>query len=72
MRRLRKSANAGADFGMLHAQLHRRLEIAELVAAVVAAALEFVGEHLFVLEQARDAVGQLDLAAGAGGIVRRW
>ncbi len=52
---------------MLDAQLDRRLEVAELVAAVVAAALEFVREHLFVVEQARDAVGELDLAACAGG-----
>jgi len=56
---------------MLERKLDRRLQIAELVAAVVAAAFELVREDLLVLEQPRDAVGQLDLAPGPGGIVRR-
>ena len=40
--RLRIFGERGADFGVLQRQLDRRLQVAELVAAVVAAALEFV------------------------------
>src|SRR6266700_5101028 len=50
---------------MFDSQLHRRFEISELVAAVVTTPFELVGEHLFIVEQARDAVGQLNFAAGA-------
>ena len=55
------------ELRMLETEVDGRLEIAELAAAVVAAALERVGEHALVGEQPRDAVGQLDFAAGAGG-----
>src|SRR5690606_4053729 len=41
-------------------------EIADLAAAVVAPSLELVRDHLLVLEQRRDAVGELDLAARPG------
>src|SRR5437899_11294942 len=50
---------------MLYAQLDRRLQISQLVSAVVATALEFIGENLFVVEETRNAVGELDLAACA-------
>src|SRR5215472_5712956 len=60
-----KLGEARADLRMLQRELYRGLEIAQLVAAVETAALEFVGENLLILEQLRDAVGELDLAAGA-------
>ena len=50
---------------MLQAVLHGRLQVSELAAAVVALAFEFEGIHRFALHQARDAVGELNLAAGA-------
>src|SRR6266853_6626146 len=55
------------NLGMLHAVVDHRFEITELVAAVVSPALELVREHFLVAEQARDRVGQLDLASGT-----RW
>jgi hypothetical protein len=50
---------------VLERQLDVGLQEAFLAAAVVAAPLVAVGEHLLVLEQAGDAVGELDLAADA-------
>ena len=44
---------------------HVRLQIAELAAAVEALAVEPVRVHRFVVHEARDAVGELDLATRA-------
>src|SRR5215467_7203644 len=60
-----KLGEARTDLRMLQRELYGGLEIPQLVAAVETAALEFVGENLFILEQLRDAVGELDLSAGA-------
>src|SRR5687767_13575337 len=54
---------------MLDGEGEVRLEVVELAAAVVTHAFEFVGEYVFFLEQRRDRVGELNLAAGAGGLV---
>src|SRR5262245_41111491 len=54
-----------AERGMLQSEFDRRLHVAELAAAIVALALEFVGEHGLFGEQVGDCVGQLDFAAGA-------
>jgi hypothetical protein len=51
---------------MLESEIDGRLEVSELAAAVVAAALEGVGEHGLVNEQTRDRIGKLDFAAGSG------
>ncbi len=50
---------------MIEAELDGRLQVTELAAAVVALSFEFEGEYLFALHQARDAVGELNLAARA-------
>ena len=50
---------------MLEAVLHGRLQVAELVAAVVALAFELERIHRLALHEPRNAVGELDLAAGA-------
>ncbi len=50
---------------MLQAIFHSGLQVSEFAAAIVALALELEGIHRFVLHQAGDAVGQLNLAAGA-------
>ncbi len=55
----------GAGFRMLEPEVHARLEIAQLGAAVVAAPLERVRKYRFLGDQLRDAVGQLDFAARA-------
>src|SRR5437764_475870 len=55
-----------ADLGMLHPVVDHRLEIAELVTAVVAPPLEQVGEHFLVAEEARNRIGELDLAPRTG------
>ena len=41
-----------------------RLQVAELAAAVETLAVELVGIDRFVVHQARDAIGELDLATG--------
>ena len=51
---------------VLESQFDRRLEIAELVATIVAPALECVGDDPFFRQQQCEAVGQLNLAPGAG------
>src|SRR5690606_23114889 len=53
-----------AGFGVLETVRHGRLQIAELVPAVVAAAGERVRVHRLVVQQVGNGVGQLDLAAG--------
>ena len=50
---------------MLQSELDLGLEIAELRAAVVALALEGIGVDGLVGKQRGNAVGELDLAAGA-------
>src|ERR1700691_3158975 len=50
---------------MRQRQFDRRLQVAELAAAVEAPAGETMRIHPFMLEQARDTVGQLDLPARA-------
>ena len=55
-----------AGLRMLEAEVDGGLEVAELAPAIVAAALEAIGDHALLAQQARDAVGELDLAAGAG------
>ncbi len=40
-------------------------QIAELAAAVVTLALEWMGDHMLILKQIVDAIGELDLATGA-------
>src|SRR5690349_2276355 len=52
-------------FGVLEAHRGHGLEVARLGAAVVARARITVGQHALVLHQCGDAVGELDLAAGA-------
>ena len=49
--------------GCLRAELDRRLQVAELGAAVVARAAEAVRQHALLREQRGDGVGELDLAA---------
>ena len=56
---------AVAELRVAQAVFDRRLEVAELAAAIVALALEAVGVNRLVVEQGRNAVGELDLAAGA-------
>jgi hypothetical protein len=46
--------------------LDRRLQVADLAAAVVAFTGEGVGDDGFLCQQRRDGVGELNLAAGAG------
>ena len=41
------------------------LQVSELAATVEALALEPVGVHGFIVHETRDAIGELDLAAGA-------
>src|SRR5512142_1486062 len=55
-----------ADLGMALAEVDGRFEVTELAAAIVAAPVEFVRQHALLAEEARDAVGKLDLAAGPG------
>src|SRR5947207_1640270 len=63
---LRQEAReTGADFSVLEAVVDGRFHIAELVPAIVAATLERIRQHAFFGQQAGDAVGQLDFAAGA-------
>jgi hypothetical protein len=50
---------------MLEAELHGRLQVAELVPAIVALTLELERVHRLALHEPRDAVGELDLAARA-------
>jgi hypothetical protein len=50
---------------MLETVVDRRLEIAELAPAIVTAAFEREREHALFGDQPRDAVGQLNFAAGA-------
>src|SRR3982751_3246203 len=50
---------------MPHAELDRGLEVAELGAAVEAPPRQAHRERALLREQRRDAVGELDLAAGA-------
>ena len=45
--------------------LDRRLQVAELAAAVVALAAEAIGVHGLLAHERGDAVGELDLAARA-------
>ena len=59
-----------AQLRVLEGELDVGLQEAFLAAAVVALALVAVGEHLLVLQQAGDAVGELDLAADAARLVR--
>ena len=59
------SGEFGAEARMLEAVFHGRLQVSELVAAVVALALELERVHRFALHQPRDAVGELNFAARA-------
>ena len=61
-----------ADFGMLQRIFHRRLQITELAAAVVADAIERIGQHLLFFQQAGNGVGQLDFAARTGFEFSMW
>src|SRR5690242_12476661 len=54
-----------SDLGMLEAVRHRRLQVSELRAAVVAGPLEAVSEDAIFREERRDGVGELNLASGA-------
>jgi hypothetical protein len=47
---------------MLEAEVDSRFKVSELAAAIVAAPLERVGNHRLLRDEARDGVGQLDLA----------
>src|SRR5437868_9367783 len=60
-----KAREPGANFAVLQAVVDGRLHVAQLAAAIVAAAFERVRKDAFLGEQAGDAVGELDLAAGA-------
>ena len=53
----------GSQTRVLEAELDGGLQVAELVAAVVALALEFEGVNRFTLHETRNAVGELNLAA---------
>src|SRR5580692_3811346 len=55
----------GPQARMLETVFHGRLQVAEFAAAIVALALKFEGINGFALHETRDAVGELDLAAGA-------
>src|SRR3990172_13120394 len=61
--RAEELAQAGPDISAREADLDRGGEEAERAAGVVAAALELVGEHGLGLEEQREAVGELELAA---------
>src|SRR5262249_6397350 len=50
-----------ADLRVLHPQLDRRLQVAQLAAAVVALAADVHRQHALFLQQRRDRVGELDL-----------
>ena len=50
---------------MAQAVFNRRLEVAQLAAAIVALALESVGVNRLIVEQGRNAVRELNLAAGS-------
>src|SRR5687767_12928367 len=63
--RLEVAREAFAGLGMAQAVVDGRLQVAELRAAVVAPARQAHREGLLVLQQCRDAIGELDLAAGA-------
>jgi hypothetical protein len=65
-RRDHELAHLGADRGILERELDRGAHHAELVAAVVASPGEAAGVHRLLLDERRDRVGELDLAAGAG------
>ena len=54
---------------MLHCEREVRLQVIELGAAVVAHALELIGEDVLVLEQRCDGVGELYLPARARGLM---
>ena len=54
-----------AETPMLEAELHGRLQVAELVPAIVALPLELERIHRLALHEPRDAVGELDFPAGA-------
>src|SRR5258705_8251656 len=62
---LQEAGEVVADLGMAQAVIHRRLQVAELGAAVVALAGKAHRQHPLVPEQLRDRVGELDLAARA-------
>src|SRR3984957_17556149 len=62
---LQVAAKILAQRRMRQRQFDRRLQVAELAAAVEAPAGETMRIHRLMLEQARDTVGQLDLPAGA-------
>src|SRR5512132_764591 len=62
---LQKLRKILAHLRVAQSELDRRLQVAELAAAVVALAAEPHRQHALALEQRRDPVGQLDLAAAS-------
>ena len=64
---LQPCLEVGTEFVVLQAELDRGFQEAELVARVVALALVGEAVDLFVLQEGLDAVGELELAACAGG-----
>src|SRR5437868_3777436 len=63
LQRLQVHAEGPAEIGPLQRELDRRLQEAELVARIVAHALEAAAEERLGAQQAAHAVGELDLAA---------
>src|SRR5437773_7979135 len=61
-----KMRESGPDLVMLDAEVNRRLKVAQLVAAVVAMALELERKHLFIVEKPSNGVGELNLSARSG------
>src|SRR5688500_5025251 len=51
-----------AHFGVLESVLEIGLQVAQLAAAVEALPFELIGEHVLLVHQRRDGIGQLDLA----------
>ena len=66
--RLQVLAELRAEFGVLHAVFDGRGQIADLAAAVIAPAFEFVGQHLLFEQQRRDRVGELDPLPAPRGV----
>ena len=66
---LQVSPEARAHLRVLQRELHLRLQEAVLAAAVVPLSLVQIRVHPFACYQLRDAVGELDFAAAAAGLV---
>src|SRR5205085_9753917 len=59
-------AKPAAELRVTERVFDRRLQVAELAATVIALAAEAIGVHRLLAHQRGNAVGELNLAAGAG------